>query len=334
MPPHVLGRGGETQVLAASPDHHHDLAPGVRLDRLPELALVTMRSPLMESTTSPALNPARSPGFPAMTAYDNRIGVRQDANVPDLVAPFSDRAYRERLRLPVAKHRHSHVALRLGGDGDQQVFPGVDPLAGDRENPVAWTQTHLLGRRSGHDRSNHRRLVAVGEDFGALRQHERRHDHGEHDVHQRSHDQDLEPLPLGLGEKLVGLARPRVVRVLARHLDVTAERDGADAVFRVAAREFQDLGPETEREREHANADPPRRQEMPQLVDEDQDAENEEKCQQGRHLREPLVLPVVRCLILTPAPFRGRSRRPIDRPGARPPALRRVRPDARSSSSL
>ena len=69
----------------------------------------------------------------------------------------------------------------------------------------------------------------------------------------------------------------RLFRVLAGHLDVAAERDGADAVFGVAAPDDEQLGAEAERERQHADADPPRHQEMAELVHEDQHAENEQE---------------------------------------------------------
>ena len=46
----------------------------------------------------------------------------------------------------------------------------------------------------------------IGEHLGALREDEGEHHHGQEDVHRRPGKQDLEALPLRLGEELVGLA--------------------------------------------------------------------------------------------------------------------------------
>ena len=62
------------------------------------------------------------------------------------------------------------------------------------------------------------------------------HHHRQEDVHRRPGEEDLETLPLGLGQELVGMARARIFRVLAGHLHVAAERNRADAVLGVAAR--------------------------------------------------------------------------------------------------
>ena len=87
------------------------------------------------------------------------------------------------------------------------------------------------------------------------------HDHERReDVHGRTGDVDLEPLPLRLGEELVRLGRG-VVRRLAGHLHVAAEGDDRDAVLGVPARELEQLGAEPEREDEDADTVPPRQQE-------------------------------------------------------------------------
>ena len=97
------------------------------------------------------------------------------------------------------------------------------------------------------------------------------------EVHHRAGDQDLEALPLRLRQELVVRAGLRIVGILAGHLDVAAERDGADAVLGVAALDLQQLRPEAERERHHAHAVPAREQEVAQLVDEHEHAEHEEE---------------------------------------------------------
>ena len=99
----------------------------------------------------------------------------------------------------------------------------------------------------------------------------------------------LEPDPLALGQELVGRALPLVLRRFAGHLHVAAERDGADAVLRAAARELQDLGAESERKRQHPDAVPARHQEMAQLVHEDEDAEDEQKRRGSCHAPRKMV---------------------------------------------
>src|SRR5688572_30107824 len=117
----------------------------------------------------------------------------------------------------------------------------------------------------------------------ALRQHDGEHDDRQHDVHQRPHDQDLEPLPLRLRQELVRLAGARVVGVLAGHLHVAAEGNCADAVLGIAAGEFQDLGAETKRKGQHAHADAAGGEEVSQLVNEDKDTQDKEECEKSGH---------------------------------------------------
>ena len=132
------------------------------------------------------------------------------------------------------------------------------------------------GESASHGADDDRLLRERGH-VGALIEHDRHHDQRQRQVHDRAHDQDLEPLPLALRQELVRRAGARVFGVLAGHLDVAAERDRADAVLGVAAAELQQLRSEAEREGQHADADPPRRQEVPELVDEYQNAQNQDE---------------------------------------------------------
>ena len=137
------------------------------------------------------------------------------------------------------------------------------------------------------ERADNDRLLLERGHLRALVQHERHHQEREPEIHDRAHHEHLEALPLRLGEELVGRAASRVFGILARHLDVTAKRDGADAVFRVAARERQQLRAEPERKRQHAHADPARREEMPKLVDENEHAKNEDKRKNAGQIEGP-----------------------------------------------
>ena len=135
------------------------------------------------------------------------------------------------------------------------------------------------GRRVRRDVPDDGRLGLKGGNLGAVHQHAGGDHHGEDQVHQRSHDEDLEPLPLALRQEFVVAARARVVGIFAGHLHVAAERDRADYIFGIAARETDEARPEAKRKFEHPDADTARHDEMAQLVDEDQDAEDEEKRQ-------------------------------------------------------
>src|SRR4029079_8976913 len=80
-------------------------------------------------------------------------------------------------------------------------------------------------------------------------------------------------------QELVGRPGAVVLGVFARHLHVTAEGNRADAILGVAPLDFEEFRAEPEGKRQHPDADVAREQKMPELVHEDQDAENEEKSQ-------------------------------------------------------
>src|SRR6185436_14133769 len=96
-----------------------------------------------------------------------------------------------------------------------------------------------------------------------------------------------------------------VFGALAGHLHVAAQRQRANAVFGIASAEAEDRGIEPELKLEDADADTLGRQEMPQLVDEHQHAQNERKRQksdQAGFLR-PSILPRARALENTHEPI-------------------------------
>ena len=84
-------------------------------------------------------------------------------------------------------------------------------------------------------------------------------------------------------QEFVGTARAGVVGILARHLHVAAERNRADAVLGVATSDLQQLRAEAERERQHADAEPARRQEVTELVHEHEHAKDEQECEERVH---------------------------------------------------
>ena len=113
--------------------------------------------------------------------------------------------------------------------------------------------------------------------MGALIEHDRREHERQRDVHRRPHDQDLEALPFGLGQEFVRLARALVVRILAGHLHVAAERERADAVLGAAPVDAEHGGIEAKLELEHADADAFGGEKVPELVHEHEDAQHEGK---------------------------------------------------------
>jgi len=123
------------------------------------------------------------------------------------------------------------------------------------------------------------RLILVDALLDTLIEHQGREQDREQDVHGRSHDQHLEPLPFALREEFVlppddvaVLVALDVVGILARHLDVAAERQRADAVLGVAAPEADHGGIEAELKLEHADADALGGEKVAELVHEHENA--------------------------------------------------------------
>ena len=105
------------------------------------------------------------------------------------------------------------------------------------DDPIAKLQAGRLRDGVGLERADDDGLCLEGRHLRALVEHHGHNDEREHQVHHRAHDQNLETLPLRLRQKLVVRAGARVLGVFAGHLDVAAERDGADAVLGVSAAE-------------------------------------------------------------------------------------------------
>ena len=99
---------------------------------------------------------------------------------------------------------------------------------------------------------------------------------GQQDVHRRPGKRDDEALPARMRHELVGRAAVRFQRVLARHLDVAAQRQGADTVIGVAFAEADQALAETDGE----DIDPDTEQLgggiVAELVDQDHDPEHHE----------------------------------------------------------
>ncbi len=214
---------------------------------------------------------------------DLRIQDRSDPDVAHVVLALADGRHLllQPGAVPVDVQRD--LASGLGCDGHQEVFPIIDAFTVHGPDMVTELQPGLFGYRALDNETDHGRMLVVGRNRRALIQDHGHHGQRQHHVHHRSHDQHLEPLPLGLGQELVIGPGASIFGVLARHLDVAAKGDRADAILGVAAFELQDLGAESQGERQHAHADAAGHHEVPELVHEDEHAQHEnegQKCLQ------------------------------------------------------
>jgi hypothetical protein len=221
---------------------------------------------------------------------DGGVHVGQHANGADLEAGVVTSMERRQIRTQrqtffaaVAHHDDLDFALGPGGHRHVELFP-IRHLGGsDLDDDIAWSDAALLCRRTGFDDADRCRAIEVRQHIGTLHQNDGKQHHGEEQVHHRTHDQNLEPLPFGLRQELVITARARVVRVFARHLHVATERHRAEAILGIAALELQQLWSKAEREGQHADAVPAGHDEVAQLVEEHQNTENERKRQHRSH---------------------------------------------------
>ena len=237
-------------------------------------------SPLTARIVSPACRPARSAADPGLTP---RICGTIRGSTP--MSPISNRVCASGVtvkRLPLAAplDHDLHLAVRAGHHLDEHLLPGLHARPAMLTMRSPGLDAGALGRAS--RRARCRRPAAP-----ARRRAPPRPCRARTAITTRPAAmfitgpmiEDLEPLPLGLRHELVGPPAARVVGRLARHLHVAAERDRADAVLRVAADDPEQLGAEAEREGQHADAVAAGHQEMPQLVHEDEHAEDEHETQ-------------------------------------------------------
>ena len=167
----------------------------------------------------------------------------------------------------------------------------VDRLHGgsvDREHEVADAQPGGFRGTSRHDPAERRvggvleagNRVLVGEHGD-----DEREDDGEDDVAGGTGNGDDDALPpRGRRQRLAGgagLDRGHGGGVELRERDVAAERDAVDAVFGSADFALPERGPETDGKGVGAHAEKPRGEEVPELVDQHRDAEEEQHAERG-----------------------------------------------------
>ena len=162
---------------------------------------------------------------------------------------------------------------RLAGrvrDDPLQLFPVADAAAVHGLDPVAGEQPGGRRRQIGKDRSDRRRqqrpLARVVNEVDDQRQ--------QH-VEQRPGDHHRVALPERLGGQRPRPVnrRDRLARILAEQADVAAERHQRQPVLGLAVGEAEQAGAEPQRKAQHLDVEQAREDEVPQLVHQDQHAE-------------------------------------------------------------
>src|ERR1035438_783874 len=153
---------------------------------------------------------------------------------------------------------------------------------------IAALDASFFGGSVGIDPAYNGRLVQIGgilvvHHINAGEQH-----NGEHDIHRRTGQGYDEALPAGVREKLSRIAGAVIHRVFARHLYVTAERDGADAVVGVAAGEAQQTLAKADGKDFHAHAKIFGGGIMSELMNQNHESEHNAHVKNGMEKRQKL----------------------------------------------
>ena len=157
----------------------------------------------------------------------------------------------------------------------------------DAQDLVVRPEVRLFGRGAGIDVADDGLLVLVLGGGHADAVDHGDEDDGQEDVHDRAHGHDQEPLaPRLLDIMSSGASSPaRFEHPLAQELDVAAHGDQADPVIRVPLLEAEEALPVAEGEDLDPDADELGHEEVPELVDEDEDAEDDEEGEHGAEYR-------------------------------------------------
>src|SRR5207245_8643953 len=151
-------------------------------------------------------------------------------------------------------------------------------------SPPALESRPARGRAFG-DTTDHGRPHRTGH----RREHEHEDDGGQHEVHARAREDDEEARPQRLErEGLAGIVGQRAPApferiLLAHHLHVAAHRNDRQAVLGFFAPPAKEHGTEADGEALDAHADPASDQEVAKLVDENEDANDDDERHDGGH---------------------------------------------------
>ena len=178
-----------------------------------------------------------------------------------------------------------------------EVFPVRDGASVDGADPVTALQAGGGRRTVVRDPSHDGR--PDGTPHG--RQDDAEDDRRQHEVHPGAGEHDQESRPEGLErERLLGIEDGRTgsfQRILfPHHLHVAAHRDGGQAVFRLLAAPSRQHRPEPDREPLDSHPGPAGDQEVSELVDQDEDADDDDEGKDGGHAgRPPCRTSIDRC---------------------------------------
>ena len=165
-----------------------------------------------------------------------------------------------------AQHRHLQRLARLGADLLLQRAPTVDRLAVDGDDPVAVAQARRCGRRLRLDVADLRGQLLVGRSEDDEVEH-----HREHEIRGGPGESDQAFLPGRLFEEGAAavLGRDLFVRVVSGELDVSAQRQRADAIFRVAPGEAEEARAEADGKADRLDTQLLADEQVAELVEED-----------------------------------------------------------------
>ncbi len=236
--------------------------------------------------TSPGPEPRFLGRGPGRDQADLGQDLGPEPGIAHLVAGDGPRLELDRQDLSAPDDLESDDPVRLRADGDLDIVPGRDLAAVDAQDLVVRPEVRLRGRGAGIDVSYDGLLVLV---FGGGHADAVDHgdeDDGQEDVHDRAHRHDQEPGPAALRHHVVGGELPaRFEHPLAQELDVAAHGDQADAVVRIPLLDAEKAFSVPEGERLDPDADELGHEEVPELVDEDEDAEDDEEGGHGPEYR-------------------------------------------------
>src|SRR6267142_661601 len=234
---------------------------------------------------------------------DLRCELRTRAEIPHLALFLEDRvpdhgASRRDLDLPPLRPPHDRqperAALR-GRDRAIEILPEGDRTSVDRAHDVARAQVGGRGTVGG-DASNDGRPHRASH----ARQDDAEDDRGQDEVHPGTGEHDQEPGPERLErEGLVGIEGGRAAALqrvlLAHHLHVTAHRNCRQTVLGLLAAPAQEHWAEADGEPLDSDAGPAGHEEVTELVDEDQDADDDDEGQDSVHAAVPPRRESIRC---------------------------------------
>ena len=141
---------------------------------------------------------------------------------------------------------------------------------------ITGLESGLRRGRSGREGAD----TGAGDELAVLRDPDREVDDGrEHEVHPRARHRDEEAAPGSLLEEAAAAVggRELLVRVVARHLHVPAQRQRRDPVLGLPPLEPEDPRAEPQREADDLHPHELGDEEVPQLVDEDEPAQHHEE---------------------------------------------------------